>query len=284
MCIRCCALASGIVLHWRRPWHLPAHCRVRGAAVVDSWHLAGVALDHVVTLRSRGRTQMAAGAGGAGCIARIRSSGSRTIRNAIRKLRRAVDVPRECQSANRCRDRCGFCPVRVRDCRDGLSCKPRLIVTTVRGDGLTDACGLGRPTSASRVRRSPLVHHRCCDRAGHRDHDVGDRARVCLITNDLDFSAVLAASVGESPSVGHIRTQDLLSDDAVSTVAKAGAPARANVRRLSREGWQPLSGAWRTRRGRTAAREAIRAQIEAILHEPDGDQLRITLKGDSAGC
>ena len=34
---------------------------------------------------------------------------------------------------------------------------------------------------------------------------------------------------------------------------------------------------------RTGAREAIRALIEAILLEPDGDQLKITLKGDLAG-
>jgi len=33
----------------------------------------------------------------------------------------------------------------------------------------------------------------------------------------------------------------------------------------------------------TGAREAIRALIEAILLEPDGDQLKITLKGDLAG-
>jgi hypothetical protein len=31
------------------------------------------------------------------------------------------------------------------------------------------------------------------------------------------------------------------------------------------------------------AREAIRALIEAILLEPDGDHLNITLKGDLAG-
>src|SRR5215207_9017957 len=34
---------------------------------------------------------------------------------------------------------------------------------------------------------------------------------------------------------------------------------------------------------RTGAREAIRALIEAILLEPDGDRLNITLKGDLAG-
>jgi predicted nuclease of predicted toxin-antitoxin system len=42
-----------------------------------------------------------------------------------------------------------------------------------------------------------------------------------LITNDLDFSAILAASAGASPSVVQIRTQDLLSDVVVSIVAKA---------------------------------------------------------------
>jgi hypothetical protein len=34
---------------------------------------------------------------------------------------------------------------------------------------------------------------------------------------------------------------------------------------------------------RTSAVEAIRALIETILLEPDGDQLKITLKGDLAG-
>ena len=34
---------------------------------------------------------------------------------------------------------------------------------------------------------------------------------------------------------------------------------------------------------RTSAVDAIRALIEAIVLEPDGDQLKITLKGDLAG-
>jgi predicted nuclease of predicted toxin-antitoxin system len=44
--------------------------------------------------------------------------------------------------------------------------------------------------------------------------------KFVLITNDLDFSAILAASAGGSPSVVQIRTQDLLSDEAVSIVAR----------------------------------------------------------------
>jgi predicted nuclease of predicted toxin-antitoxin system len=42
-----------------------------------------------------------------------------------------------------------------------------------------------------------------------------------VVTNDLDFSAILAASAGASPSVVQIRSQDLLSDVVVSIVAKA---------------------------------------------------------------
>ena len=42
-----------------------------------------------------------------------------------------------------------------------------------------------------------------------------------VVTNDLDFSAILAASAGAAPSVVQIRTQDLLSDQAVSIVAHA---------------------------------------------------------------
>jgi predicted nuclease of predicted toxin-antitoxin system len=41
-----------------------------------------------------------------------------------------------------------------------------------------------------------------------------------LITNDLDFSAILAASGGASPSVIQIRTQDLLSDGEVVSGAR----------------------------------------------------------------
>ena len=37
---------------------------------------------------------------------------------------------------------------------------------------------LGRAAGASRVRGWPLVHHRCGNRAGRRDPDVGERAPV----------------------------------------------------------------------------------------------------------
>jgi predicted nuclease of predicted toxin-antitoxin system len=55
--------------------------------------------------------------------------------------------------------------------------------------------------------------------------------KFVLITNDLDFSAILAASTGASPSVVQIRTQDLLSDVAVSIVAKAIEAHREDIER-----------------------------------------------------
>ena len=52
-----------------------------------------------------------------------------------------------------------------------------------------------------------------------------------LITKDLDFSAILAATAGASPSVVQIRTQDLLSDAVVSIVARALEAHREHVER-----------------------------------------------------
>lgn len=42
-----------------------------------------------------------------------------------------------------------------------------------------------------------------------------------VVTNDLDFSAILAATSGQAPSVVQVRSQDLLSEAAVSAVARA---------------------------------------------------------------
>jgi predicted nuclease of predicted toxin-antitoxin system len=50
-----------------------------------------------------------------------------------------------------------------------------------------------------------------------------------VVTNDLDFSAILAASAGAAPSVVQIRTQDLLSDKAVSVVVKAIEAHRQDI-------------------------------------------------------
>jgi predicted nuclease of predicted toxin-antitoxin system len=50
-----------------------------------------------------------------------------------------------------------------------------------------------------------------------------------VITNDLDFSAILAAISSQAPSVLQIRTQDLLSDAAVNFVATAIEAFRPDI-------------------------------------------------------
>ena len=52
-----------------------------------------------------------------------------------------------------------------------------------------------------------------------------------LITNDLDFSAILAASAVHGPSVVQLRTQDLLSEGAVRIVARALEAHREDIER-----------------------------------------------------
>jgi predicted nuclease of predicted toxin-antitoxin system len=56
------------------------------------------------------------------------------------------------------------------------------------------------------------------------DHEILAWAReqgFVVITNDLDFSAILAATSGLAPSVAQLRMQDLISDAAVNVVARA---------------------------------------------------------------
>lgn len=55
-----------------------------------------------------------------------------------------------------------------------------------------------------------------------------------LITNDLDFSAILAGGAVRGPSVIQLRTQDLLSDLAVRIVAKALQAHREDIKRGAR--------------------------------------------------
>jgi predicted nuclease of predicted toxin-antitoxin system len=50
-----------------------------------------------------------------------------------------------------------------------------------------------------------------------------------VITNDLDFSAILAATKGQKPSVLQIRNQDLLSDAAMNSVATAIEAFRPDI-------------------------------------------------------
>ena len=52
-----------------------------------------------------------------------------------------------------------------------------------------------------------------------------------LITNDLDFSAILAAGAVAGPSVVQLRTQDLLSENAARIVVRALEAHREDIER-----------------------------------------------------
>lgn len=52
---------------------------------------------------------------------------------------------------------------------------------------------------------------------------------LVVISNDLDFSAILAAGAVDGPSVVQIRIQDLLSDGSVSIVATALEEHREDI-------------------------------------------------------
>ena len=52
-----------------------------------------------------------------------------------------------------------------------------------------------------------------------------------VITNDLDFSAILAASAVDGPSVVQLRTQDLLSQSAARIVVRALEAHREDIER-----------------------------------------------------
>ena len=78
------------------------------------------------------------------------------------------------------------------------------------------------------------VHWSTVGAATARDVEIltwANEHAFVLITNDLDFSAILAASSGASPSVVQIRTQDLLSDVVVGIVAKALDAHRDDIER-----------------------------------------------------
>ncbi len=68
------------------------------------------------------------------------------------------------------------------------------------------------------------VHWSTTGQATAPDDEILSWARehgFTVLTNDLDFSAILAATSGVAPSVVQLRTQDLLSDTAVEVVVRA---------------------------------------------------------------
>ena len=54
---------------------------------------------------------------------------------------------------------------------------------------------------------------------------------LVLLTNDLDFSAILAATGDDSPSVIQLRAQDLMSDAAADSVVAAVTAYAAEIQR-----------------------------------------------------
>ena len=92
------------------------------------------------------------------------------------------------------------------------------------------------PSWADRLPRHGFeaVHWSAIGAATAPDDEILAWARqhnLVVVTNDLDFSAILAASASSTPSVVQVRTQDLLSDAAVSAVANALEARREDVER-----------------------------------------------------
>jgi predicted nuclease of predicted toxin-antitoxin system len=76
------------------------------------------------------------------------------------------------------------------------------------------------------------VHWSTIGEATTPDHEILSWARAqgfVLLTNDLDFSAILAATSDRTPSVVQLRMQDLLSKAAVSAVARSLEAHREDI-------------------------------------------------------
>ena len=66
-----------------------------------------------------------------------------------------------------------------------------------------------------------MVCARRSKRARCNYHGLRQESRVGVLTHDLDFGAILAATRAEGPSVVQIRTEDVMSDRFVSVVSIA---------------------------------------------------------------
>jgi predicted nuclease of predicted toxin-antitoxin system len=91
------------------------------------------------------------------------------------------------------------------------------------------------PTWAARLAQAgyEAVHWSAIGAPTTPDEEILAWARdqsFVVITNDLDFSAILAATAGRAPSVVQIRKQDLLSDAAVDVVVQALKIYREDVK------------------------------------------------------
>lgn len=78
------------------------------------------------------------------------------------------------------------------------------------------------------------VHWSTIGAATAPDNEILSWARghgFVVLTNDLDFSAILAATSGQTPSVVQLRAQDLLSEAAMSVVVRALEVHREDIER-----------------------------------------------------
>lgn len=76
------------------------------------------------------------------------------------------------------------------------------------------------------------VHWSTIGAATAPDDEIMSWARAhgfVVLTNDLDFSAILAATSDRSPSVVQLRAQDLLSESAVGVVANSLEVYRVSI-------------------------------------------------------
>ena len=80
-----------------------------------------------------------------------------------------------------------------------------------------------RPSTGPPSARPPRPTTKSClGRCGHG---------FVVLTNDLDFSAILAATSGRTPSVVQLRAQDLLSQASMTVVARALEVHRDDIER-----------------------------------------------------
>jgi hypothetical protein len=122
-----------------------------------------------------------------------------------------------------------------------------------------------------------------------RDASIADQLRVCrefaarqgwTVVQEFTDHAISGATLLRSGFQGLMR--DSLNQRFDVVLAEA-------LDRFSRDQedtaglFKHLCGALEAEESRTGAADAIRALVEAILLEPDGDELKIILKGDLAG-
>ena len=76
-----------------------------------------------------------------------------------------------------------------------------------------------RSISSSGARGCSLVYHRCRECPDKAIVDYAKAQGLVVLTHDLDFGAILAATRAEGPGVVQIRTEDAMSDRFVALVS-----------------------------------------------------------------